>query len=496
MSSILELSSALKNLSPSNSLGNYRKSSAYIEYISRIKEASNTPPDFNNISVSFNSIEDHPDYQLILLSNDILLNINEEINSIFELIHDIYDKKFPELLGILNNNKELYIKLILKLKNAIEISSEDLTGLISSHQIMLIKISLSTTSGRPLAPQLLAQCLSHCETINNYTLEKEAILSFISSRINYIAPNVATILGVQLTSLLISLTGGIKKLSQIPSCNLEVVGRVNGSNNDGVPTLTSNDTSSSYSGSLSYSTLTKFRHFGILYHSDLVQQAPPDVKKKIFKIICAKVSIASRIDAVISQSISSTNNAGINNVKGYELREEIEKKLEKLLEPHKKKMDVALPIPEEQKKSKRGGKRIRKLKEKFIETEVRKAQNQLKFSLDGAEYGDSAMGLDQGLLSQSESGRIRGPKIVESKFLTNKKRVASQSSDFATPMNKKVNASSGSTHGVSSSLVFTPIQGLELVNPAAAAAAAAQRVKEANNKWFNTSSGFASALPK
>jgi U4/U6 small nuclear ribonucleoprotein PRP31 len=51
--------------------------------------------------------------------------------------------------------------------------------------------------------------------------------------------------------------------------------------------------------------------------------------------------------------------------------------------------------------------------------------------------------------------------------------------------------SSGQTNGLSSSLVFTPVQGLELVNPNAAA----DRVKEANNKWFNANSGFISAAP-
>jgi U4/U6 small nuclear ribonucleoprotein PRP31 len=57
---------------------------------------------------------------------------------------------------------------------------------------------------------------------------------------------------------------------------------------------------------------------------------------------------------------------------------------------------------------------------------------------------------------------------------------------------KAVSVGAGATSGLSSSLVFTPVQGLELVNPNAAA----ERVKAANNKWFNTQSGFLSAAPK
>ena len=59
------------------------------------------------------------------------------------------------------------------------------------------------------------------------------------------------------------------------------------------------------------------------------------------------------------------------------------------------------------------------------------------------------------------------------------------------PPLSQASASGGHTNGLSSSLVFTPVQGLELVNPNAAA----ERVKAANNKWFNANSGFMSAAP-
>ena len=58
----------------------------------------------------------------------------------------------------------------------------------------------------------------------------------------------------------------------------------------------------------------------------------------------------------------------------------------------------------------------------------------------------------------------------------------------------KTSGSSG-TSGLVSSLAFTPVQGIELVNPKAAGMSASDRVKEANNKWFNAQSGFMSAAP-
>ena len=47
------------------------------------------------------------------------------------------------------------------------------------------------------------------------------------------------------------------------------------------------------------------------------------------------------------------------------------------------------------------------------------------------------------------------------------------------------------SNGMASSMVFTPVQGMELVNPDAMK----DRVKEANRKWFSTNAGFQSAVP-
>ena len=101
-------------------------------------------------------------------------------------------------------------------------------------------------------------------------------------------------------------------------------------------------------------------------------------------------------------------------------------------------------------------------------------------SVNGGEYGDSAMGEDTGMLGSKESGRIRAPQMKESKIPLAKKQ------------KKAISVASGATNGLSSSLVFTPVQGLELVNPNAAA----DRIREVNNKWFNNQSGFISAAPK
>ena len=62
------------------------------------------------------------------------------------------------------------------------------------------------------------------------------------------------------------------------------------------------------------------------------------------------------------------------------------------------------------------------------------------------------MGLDFGMLGK-EGGKLRAPSKKEKKTQISQKR------------RKMISMSSGVTNGLSSSLVFTPVQGIELANP-------------------------------
>jgi U4/U6 small nuclear ribonucleoprotein PRP31 len=267
---------------------------------------------------------------------------------------------------------------------------------------------------------------------------------------NKFAPNTCVLIGSRVAAQLIGMAGGLVSLSKVPSCNVQVIGQ----------------SKTVLSG---FSNISTMLNAGILLNCDLVQRCPPYLRKKAIKVVSAKVALTVRVDSYKNHPSGD---------EGRKFRKEIEEKIEKWQEPPKARTKKALPIPEEKKRSKRGGKRVRRWKERFAMTELRQQQNRMNFSANEGEYGDSAMGFDMGMLSSTaESGKLRAPRKKEIR-LAKKQKVA--------------NVSSGQTSGLSSSLVFTPVQGLELVNPNAAA----DRVREANKKWFSTTSGFLSAAPK
>lgn len=142
---------------------------------------------------------------------------------------------------------------------------------------------------------------------------------------------------------------------------------------------------------------------------------------------------------------------------------------------------------------------MRRLKERYEETAMMKQANTRAFSAQVGEYGDDAMGRTLGLLDTAEisAGGALRKNIGEKKKMKlantreSRKRTA-QMNAKASKYNHGTNSmNSSSSSGLASSMVFTPVQGMELINPDANK----ERVKQANRMWFNDNAGFQSAKP-
>lgn len=129
---------------------------------------------------------------------------------------------------------------------------------------------------------------------------------------------------------------------------------------------------------------------------------------------------------------------------------------------------------------------MRRLKERFEETELMKQANTRAFSAQSGEYGDDAMGLTMGMLDTEGVGAVR--KTTEKRQMRHANTKASRKRQAQ--MTKS--AANASSSGLASSMVFTPVQGMELIDPQARE----KRVAEANKMWFSKNAGFQSALPK
>ena len=140
-------------------------------------------------------------------------------------------------------------------------------------------------------------------------------------------------------------------MSKIPSCNIQVLG----------------NQKRTLSG---FSQTATQPHTGYIFQSPIVQNTPPDLRRKAARYVGDKCALAARVDAFHESVDGST---------GQMLREEIERKLDKLQEPPPVKAIKPLAPPVEPPRKKRGGKRVRRMKERLALTEMRKQANRMTF---------------------------------------------------------------------------------------------------------------------
>ncbi|XP_062617634.1 U4/U6 small nuclear ribonucleoprotein Prp31-like [Saccostrea cucullata] len=404
-------------------------------------------------------VEADPEYQLIVEANNITVEIDNEINVIHKFTRDHYSKRFPELESLVPTPLE-YIRTVQELGNNIlenSKSNEVLQEILTPATIMVVSVTASTTQGSELSPEELAVVNEACKMAVDLTECKAKIFEYVESRMSFIAPNLSIIVGASIAAKLMGIAGGLTNLSKMPACNIQILGAQK----------------RTLSG---FSTAAVLPHTGHVYYSEIVQKTPPDLRKKAARLVAAKCTLAARVDSF---------HESVDGAIGDSLRAEIEQKLDKLQEPPPVKTVKPLPAPIEQSRKRRGGRRARKMKERLGLTEVRKAANRMNFGeIEEDAYQDD-LGFSLGALGKSQSGKIRGP-VVDSKT---KARI---SKTLQAKVQKQNNVWGGSTTvkrqiaGTASSVAFTPLQGLEIVNPQAAE----RKVQAANAKYFSSTAGF------
>ena len=197
----------------------------------------------------------------------------------------------------------------------------------------------------------MAQVEEACDLALNLSDCKSRIFQYVESRMSYIAPNVSNIVGPSTAAKLMGAAGGLTNLSKMPSGHVSLLGQQK-------------------KNAIGFSQRSTLPHTGFIYYSDLVQSVPPDLRRKVGRIVGDKCTLAARVDA---------QHEAADGHLGDEFRSEIEKKIDKFQEPPPVKAIKAFAVPLEAPKKKRGGRRVRKQKERYAVTELRKQANRMNF---------------------------------------------------------------------------------------------------------------------
>ncbi|KAI0092439.1 Nop domain-containing protein [Irpex rosettiformis] len=388
----------------------------------------------------------NPEYQLIVQANNLSVDVDNEILVVHKFIRDHYAAKFPELEQLVQD-PQMYIRAVRALANSDDPTKVNLNAFLPSAIVMSVMITATTTTGQPLPDAEWEAVERACDLADNLEEARKKIFMYVSSRMNILAPNLSAIVGTTTAAKLLGVAGGLGGVAKMPACNVHLLG-------------------AQKKIAAGFSSVTQRRHTGFVFQSELVQTTPPEYRMKVQRTIGAKCALAARMDLERQRRDGSY---------GEDLREKIEKHIDRLAAPPPTKITKALPIPNDGPKKRRGGKRARKAKEAYAQTELRKLQNRMAFGEAEEEVGafDQTKGL--GMIG---SGKVRaGTGEAKSRAKLSK---ANKLRTAALTHAAQSSLGSSSTAGTATSLTVTPVQGFELTNRAALA----QKAKEANERWF------------
>lgn len=390
------------------------------------------------------------------------MDIDNEIVTVYNFLRDKYRSKFPELESLIHAPLD-YARVVKAIGNEVDVTNVDLDSLLPSATVMVVTVTATTTAGAPLDPEALEQVLAACELAQRMDADRSSILRLVQRRMDRIAPNLSAAVGTEIAAQLMGVAGGLLVLAAMPACNVQVLGAKR-------RTLAG------------FSSKTAQPHQGFVFQCDLVQQTPPGLRPRAVRLVAAKCTLLARMDA---------HGSDPSGTLGRTMREEMIRKIEKWQEPPPAKKGDVLPVPdaEELKKKRRGGKRYRKMKERYGMTDLKKQANRMAFNQAEEEVMDGEDTIGLGVIGKDGSGQLRVVAAQQRQKLS-----AKAAKKFGVAGRPGMGGSGIATSGLSSSLAFTPIQGIELVNPLQEQQRTGldARSKEGTESYFSEYRGFQS----
>merc|ERR1712193_373954 len=135
---------------------------------------------------------------------------------------------------------------------------------------------------------------------------REQLWSYLKNRMVAIAPNLTTLVGELVGARLISHAGSLMNLAKHPASTVQILG-----------------------AEKALFKALKTKHdtpkYGLIYHASLVGQAGSKLKGKISRMLAAKASLATRVDALTDETVDN-----VDTSIGYEGRARVEARLRQL----------------------------------------------------------------------------------------------------------------------------------------------------------------------
>ncbi|KAL4908057.1 hypothetical protein BDW74DRAFT_148520 [Aspergillus multicolor] len=211
----------------------------------------------------------------------ILDQLDKAINTFSMRVREWYSWHFPELIKIVSDNQR-YAQLALFIKDKKTLTDEslhDIAALVEDDEGVAQSIidAAKRSMGQDISESDMENVIAFAQRVVSLSKYRKSLHSYLVSKMNVVAPNLAALIGDIVGARLISHAGSLTNLSKYPASTVQILGAEK---------------------ALFRALKTKGNtpKYGLLYHSSFIGRAGPKNKGRISRFLANKCSIASRID--------------------------------------------------------------------------------------------------------------------------------------------------------------------------------------------------------
>ncbi len=192
-------------------------------------------------------------------------DLSKSANLLSERLHEWYGMHFPEFAE--RAKEDEFVGLIAAYGDRDAVAAHSSLGIDATRSV-----------GASLSPSDMDAIMDFAKCLKNIYSTKDRMEKYIGERMDEIAPNLAKLAGPIIGARLISLTGGLERLSLLPASAVQLLGAEK----------------------------ALFRHlregenppkYGVIFQHTLIHKAPYWQRGKIARAFAGKVAIAAKVDA-------------------------------------------------------------------------------------------------------------------------------------------------------------------------------------------------------
>ncbi|KAI5797786.1 nucleolar protein NOP58 [Geopyxis carbonaria] len=243
---------------------------------------------------------------MIVQAIALLDDLDKELNTYAMRVKEWYGWHFPEMAKIINDNMA-YARVIIAMGMRSSCATTDLSEILEEEMEAQLKTAAEVSMGTEITDIDLTNIKALAEQVISFAEYRIQLSSYLTARMNAIAPNLTVLVGELVGARLIAHAGSLLNLSKAPASTLQILG-----------------------AEKALFRALKTKHdtpkYGLIYHASLIGQSTGKTKGKVARMLAAKASLGSRYDAFNEDKADGDDEGAL----GLEMRRKVENRMRHL----------------------------------------------------------------------------------------------------------------------------------------------------------------------